>query len=259
MYGDYLANPITMRLYSTDSAYTRFSITPYADAYIHAKYGANASEYSSIRAYAGITSTLTPTTEVDANDLDTYIYGAKNITNIGNLTNMYIGTLNMQNAPRIRELIINDGSVTNNNFNKLELGNISSLEILKVMKCPNLESAVNLSNCPNLREVYLTGTSVPSVLLPETGGVLTLLKLPSTITELKLYNQLELTTLTLEGYTNLQTVIIDNCPNISSISSLLSSIAEYATNIVTFEVKNIDWNFGMSANSIHCANGDIIL
>ena len=250
MYGDYLANPITMRLYSTDSAYTKFSITPYADAYIHAKYGANASEYSYVRAYAGVTSTLTPTTEVDANDLDTYIYGTKNITSIGNLTKMYIGTLNMQNAPRIRELIVNDGSVTNNNFNKLELGNISSLEILKVMKCPNLVDAVNLSNCPNLREVHLTGTKVSSVLLPETGGVLTTLNLPSTITELKLYNQLELTTLTLEGYTNLQTVIIDNCPNISNISTLAFNIATKATNISTFEMKNINWNFTVSQSNI---------
>ena len=250
MFGDYLANPITMRLYSTDSAYTKFSITPYADAYIHAKYGANASEYSYVRAYAGVTSTLTPTTEVDANDLDTYIYGTKNITSIGNLTRMYIGTLNMQNAPRIRELIVNDGSVTNNNFNKLELGNISSLEILKVMKCPNLEDAVNLSNCPNLREVHLTGTKVSSVLLPETGGVLTTLKLPNTITELKLRNQLELTTLTLEGYTNLQTVIIDNCPNISNLITLASNIASKAINISTFEIKNINWNLSSSDSSI---------
>ena len=228
--GSSLSDYITFRTY-TPSVWV--GVEPKADITI----GAFSAMYGTIRwgsvtkserMREGEVKTITAPAGIKFNDTETIIYNASMIKSIGDLSALYIGTVDVSKATNITELIIGSSKTgyQNKNFNVLSLGNNSKLRKLNIQNCPNYTASIDVSGCENIEEIYAKGTKATAVNLAD-GGVLRVLQLPATITNLTLKNQQKLGLgLTMESWANLSTLVVENCPNVDFLSiadSVLSS------------------------------------
>lgn len=228
--GSSLSDYITFRTY-TPSSWA--GVEPKADITI----GAFSAMYGTIR-WGSVTKsermnegeikTITAPSGTKFNDTETIIYNASMIKSIGDLSALYVGTVDVSKATNITELIIGSSvsGYQNKNFSVLSLGNNSKLRKLDIQNCPNYTASIDVSGCENIEEIYAKGTKATAVNLAE-GGVLRVLQLPATITNLTLKNQQKLGLgLTMESWANLSTLVVENCPNVDFLSiadSVLSS------------------------------------
>lgn len=218
--GSSLSDYITFRTY-TPAEWS--GVEPKADITI----GSLAAMYGTIkwgsitkseRMNEGEVKTITAPTDTKFNDTETIIYNASMIKSIGDLSALYVGTVDVSKATNITELIIGSSKAgyQNQNFSVLSLGNNAKLRKLDIQNCPNYTASIDVSGCENIEEVYARGTGATAVNLAE-GGVLRVLQLPASITNLTLKNQPKLGTgLTLETWANIVALVIENCPNINA-------------------------------------------
>lgn len=218
--GDALSQVIQLRGYAKSD----ITVTPYINLYPTVKYG---SYLVQLRGTAGTPATLVcPLDNVD--DTEIYIYSAPHIANAGDLSGLKVGVADFSQAVNIQEVKVGDASVSYDNPNMKRLGFGSNVLLKKVdaRNCSGLgtdeQKTVDMSNCSIIEEVYFDGTSVQGVTLPN-GGVLRILHLPATVTNLTLLNQKNITDLTVAGYSNISTLRIEN----SSVDSkgILNSIS----------------------------------
>lgn len=219
--GSSLSDYITFRTY-TPSVWA--GVEPKADITI----GAFSAMYGTIRwgsvtkserIREGEVKTITAPAGIKFNDTETIIYNASMIKTIGDLSALYVGTVDVSKATNITELIIGSSKAgyQNRNFSVLSLGNNAKLRKLDIQNCPNYTTSIDVSGCENIEEVYAKGTKATAVNLAE-GGVLRILELPATITNLTLKNQPKLGTgLSVDSWANVTTLVIENCPNIEPL------------------------------------------
>lgn len=219
--GSSLSDYITFRTY-TPSVWA--GVEPKADITI----GAFSAMYGTIRwgsvtkserMREGEVKTITAPAGIKFNDTETIIYNASMIKTIGDLSALYVGTVDVSKATNITELIIGSSKAgyQNQNFSVLSLGNNAKLRKLDIRNCPNYTTSIDVSGCENIEEVYAKGTKATAVNLAE-GGVLRILELPATITNLTLKNQPKLGTgLSVDSWVNVTTLVIENCPNIEPL------------------------------------------
>lgn len=241
--GSSLSDYITFRTY-TPSVWA--GVEPKADITI----GAFSAMYGTIR-WGSITKsermregevkTITAPPGIKFNDTETIIYNASMIRTIGDLSALYVGTVDVSKATNITELIIGSSKAgyQNRNFSVLSLGTNAKLRKLDIQNCPNYTTNIDVSGCENIEEIYAKGTGATAVNLAE-GGVLRVLQLPATITNLTLKNQKKLADgLTVESWANLSTLVVENCPNVDFLGiadNILSS-----TNVLKYvRCTNID-------------------
>ena len=100
----------------------------------------------------------------------------------------------------------------------------------------NTSTELDFTNQTKLEELDARGTQVQSVTFAK-GSPLASAKLPSTLTVLKLEYLGKLTTanLTLEGYTNVKTLVIDGCPGLN-----WETLLARCTNVERLRVTGID-------------------
>ena len=228
--GSSLSDYITFRTY-TPAEWS--GVEPKADITI----GSLAAMYGTIkwgsitkseRMNEGEVKTITAPTDTKFNDTETIIYNASMIKSIGDLSALYVGTVDVSKATNITELIIGSSvsGYKNQNFSVLSLGNNAKLRKLDIRNCPNYTASIDVSGCENIEEVYARGTGATAVNLAE-GGVLRVLQLPASITNLTLKNQPKLGTgLTLESWANVVALVIENCPNINALARVKSILAD---------------------------------
>lgn len=219
--GSSLSDYITFRTY-TPSVWA--GVEPKADITL----GAFSAMYGTIRwgsvtkserMREGEVKTITAPAGIKFNDTETIIYNASMIKTIGDLSALYVGTVDVSKATNITELIIGSSKAgyQNQNFSVLSLGNNAKLSKLDIQNCPNYTTSIDVSGCENIEEVYAKGTKATAVNLAE-GGVLRILELPATITNLTLKNQPKLGTgLSVDSWANVTTLVIENCPNIEPL------------------------------------------
>ena len=227
---DYANDIVSLRIY-TPSSYSgvtpnaNITVTPYSDIYAGVRYKANGT-LQQTRATKNVAVTFQAPNET-FNDTETAIYGASNLSSLGDLAPLYCGSLDVSKANKLTSLKVGDSTsgYSNQNLTNLSLGSNKLLKTLDVRNCPNLVAPLNLANCPNIEEVYAEGTGITGVILP-TSGYLKKLHLPATIVDLTIKNQLSLTDLSIAGYTALRTLTVENCPNIDGVA-----LAQLATNL----------------------------
>ena len=227
--GSSLSDYITFRTY-TPSEWT--GVQPKADITI----GAFVAMYGTIRwgsvtkserLNEGEVKTIVAPADTKFNDTETIIYNASMIKSIGDLSALYVGTVDVSKAINITELIIGSSvsGYKNQNFSVLSLGNNAKLRKLDIQNCPNYVSTIDVSGCENIEEIYARGTGATSVNLAE-GGALRVLQLPGTVTNLTIKNQTKLGTgLTLESWANIVALVIESCPNINAIARVKSILS----------------------------------
>ena len=241
--GSSLSDYITFRTY-TPSVWA--GVEPKADITI----GAFSAMYGTIRwgsvtkserMREGEVKTITAPAGIKFNDTETIIYNASMIKTVGDLSALYVGTVDVSKATNITELIIGSSKAgyQNQNFNVLSLGNNAKLRKLDIQNCPNYTTSIDVSGCENIEEVYAKGTKTTAVNLAE-GGVLRILELPATITNLTLKNQPKLSTgLSVDSWANVTTLVIENCPNIEPLD-IAEKILSSDNALVYVRFTNID-------------------
>lgn len=215
--GDALTDVVTLRGYAKDD----ITVTPYADIYATVQYG---SYLVQKRAARNTAYTLEcPLTNV--NDTEIYIYSASQLQSIGDLSGLMVGYADFSLATKLQSLKIGDASeaYSNGNLTELHLGNNTLLRTLDVRNCPNLTQAVDVSGCTNIEHIYLDGTSVTGIALPN-GGILKTLHLPDTVTNLTVRNQTAVSDFTIGGYDNISTLRLENVSDAFDKKAILESI-----------------------------------
>lgn len=238
---DYAENYVTLRIY-TPSEYhgvtpnANITITPFSNMYAGVRYKANGT-LTQKRVEANEVTTFVAPKET-FNDTETAIYGASEISSLGDLAPLYCGTVNVSKASRLINLKIGDktNGYVNTNLKTLSVGTNRLLKVIDVRNCPNLVEPLGLSECPNIEEIYATGSGITGVELPR-SGYLKKVHLPK-VTNLTLRNQLYINDFQIEGYENVTTLNIENCPTIDELE-----ILEQCTNIRRIRLTDVDWSF----------------
>lgn len=237
---NYAKKLISLRIYTPQGEQVitpnaNITITPYSNMYAGVKYRANGILQQQ-RAEANVPVTFIAPAET-FNDTETAIYGASEISSLGDLAPLYCGSVNVSDATKLIELKIGDGTegYINTNLKDLSIGTNKLLKKIDIQNCPNLTNSLGLSNCPNIEEIYAKGSGITGIELSK-SGYLRIIQLPATIANLTLTNQLYIEQLTLEGYDAIKTIHIENCPTIDS-----RSIIESSPNLERLRITNVNW------------------
>ena len=188
--GDALSQWIQIRGYAKADA----TITPYSDIYPTIKYGSYIVQQ---RGKQGVPTTL-PCPLDQVNDTEIYFYSAPQIASVGDLSGFKVGFADFSQATRLQSIKVGDASNTyeNPNLNVLTLGSNRMLSMIDARNCTALgtgdQKSLDLSGCPNIEEVYLDGTKLTGITMPN-GGVLKKVHLPNTISILSVRNQPSIT------------------------------------------------------------------
>ena len=97
------------------------------------------------------------------------------------------------------------------------------LKKVDIRNCPNLTDALDLSLCPSIEEVYAQGSSITAVKLPKSGFVRQL-HLPSSLTNLTITNQKYIEEFSLEGYSKLTTLHIEDVVSVPVEDIMLNAL-----------------------------------
>ena len=225
--GDALSDLIQVRGY----AKANITVTPYADIYPTVKYG---SYLVSERGERNVPTTLiNPLTTV--NDTEIYIYSASQLASVGDLSGLKVGFADFSMATKLQSIKVGDSNVLyeNPNLTELYVGNNALLNTVDARNCSGLTQAVDLSGAANIEYVYFSGTNITSCSLPN-GGILKTLVLPSSVTNLTVRNQPAMTTFSMDDYSNITTLRIENTPNIPMLTILDDMAANSRVRIIGF-------------------------
>ena len=160
------------------------------------------------------------------------------MTSLGDLSPHMVELIDVSGAPHITSLKLGDASegYVNYSMNSITLGNNILLRTLDLRNCVNLTQSVDASGCTNIEAIYLDGTSVTGISLPN-GGILKTLHLPGTITNLTLRNQTALTDFVMSGSSNLSTLRLENNSDVIDPMAILAQMpASSRVRIIGFDI-----------------------
>lgn len=116
-----------------------------------------------------------------------------------------------------------------------------NIKTLSLKGCTGTTGAVDLSDLTRLESVDVRQTKLSDVSLPETNS-LTSVQLPATIQTVDITNQKNVSTLSLEGYGNLQKFVLRNNKLIDSYTHALGIYAAKPAGLKQVEFDNVQWN-----------------
>lgn len=239
--GYYPDDRIILRLYTPDGDLAvvpnhDITVIPFSNIYAGVKYNANGTLQQQ-RAEKNTLVTFKPSADSEFGDTDTYIYGASEMSSIGDLSPMYCGYVDVSKATKLTELIIgsNVEGYTNTNLKTVAVGTNKLLKKINVCNCPSLTDPLALSNCPNIQEVYATGSGITGIELPS-SGYLKKVYLPGTLTNLTVTNQQYIEEFELEGYDTLTTLRIED-----TIGVPVEDIMLNAPNLNRIRLIDVQW------------------
>ena len=178
-------------------------------------------------------------------ELSTYVKGSDGNYTIYGLEGLgdFKFDLNMELLKRLTKFVMNytvSKPNTREKGEKFDLSNMCMLRQVIVRNVKNLKKSIILSS-DLLEEIDFTNTPIIGVTTPPTD-MLTKLVLPDTIKELNLvgYTNLQVSGLKVAGYSNIETLHIENCSNLDSyvIYKACYDAGAKLTNVI---LKGIDW------------------
>lgn len=237
----------------------RFNLTPAMDLYPCIMSGQGRNFYFD-RTEDGEVGTMD---SVGGSNTAVYIVAADYLRSIGDLSQFRIDdttTTNLQiSSKRLETLKIGDVDSTKvtTRLGMLTLSSCPSLITIDARNTANLSGSIDLTNCPRIRQVYLTGTQVAGLSFAE-GSKLETLTLPSTMTAIVLKNLKFLSNLDVTACApNVKSVDIEGCTMLHSfqiLKNIYYSNNLQGTNALTFiRITDID----ETVTSADDPNGDI--
>ena len=211
------------------------TLVPYSDMYVCVKYGSTGEPIHQ-KVKAGETCIF----ESDAERMDfIYVYAASYIQEVGDLSRCFVGDNNFSSATRLQKLVIGstDDGYENTFMTEVLVANNTLLEYLDLRNISGINTVINLSGCSNLKELYAEGTNATGVIFAN-GGLLQIAHLPSTIVSLSMKNLNYVEDFAVNGYDNLQTLIVENVLNVNTYE-----IVNSAPSLKLLRLINLDWDF----------------
>lgn len=175
-----------------------------------------------------------------ATDQEIFIYGAKHLKEIGDISHMTPTSMSLANATKLTKLVCTNNTKLQalgmgGEFDGVNYG-LKNLQLLDLTGCSNLgktsgNSGLDLSYCANLKVLKVKGTALQNVTFDARGGNLEEVYMANSVTSLQLINQYSLTKLEFEtfsgsdylhknGYTmgsKITNLTITNCPKLTEI------------------------------------------
>lgn len=177
-------------------------------------------------------------------ELETYFYPSAQVADVGDLSDYYVGWADFKDGVRLQRIKLGaetdkDGNpYRNERLKTLTLGNSPLLKVLDLTNCVGLgtgnQGSIDISGCTNIEEIYLSGTSLSGVTLPN-GGVIKKLHLPGTLANLTIKNHPLLTeftvdapVLTSDGKLPIEELVLENAGPAIPILDLLACTRDKA-------------------------------
>ncbi|MDH6354743.1 hypothetical protein M2132_001072 [Dysgonomonas sp. PH5-45] len=198
-------------------------------------------QLSAGRGKTGQTYKLTPP-NIQYNNTEVFIYGARGIKSLGDLSGAYPGeSVNVVECVALEDLILGNTAVgyANNILKTLSLGNNTLLKTINVANCKVLNQALELGRCYSLKTVEARGSAITGVALPG-KGVLETLNLPATVTAIYLKNQPNLVNFIVEGYAKLNTIVVDNTPHVDGYALVKQAVETTGNVLGKVRITNIN-------------------
>lgn len=247
--GDFInkdTNTILMRLNSPDGIIDEeiqpdmtIKFKTFSNMYTGVRYGTNGVLNSKYTDRDELVEIAMPEGE-DPNNLDTYIFGANEISELEDLSLLYPNLINLSAASKLTKAIIgnNHPNYKNDVLKNISFSNNRLLKEVNLCNCTGLTSIIDFSLCPDIQYIYATGSKISGVQLPD-SGFLKILQLPSTTSNITLVNQHYIEEFMCEGYDNITTIKIENSENIPIQDMLLGCDPSVLASV---SIKNIEWN-----------------
>jgi hypothetical protein len=247
-------NRITWRQFGTGSD---LQMKTYSEMYVSLGFGAY--DYKTTKRYRcldlenGVTVKNEFTTNV--NDVVMYLFNGDMITDIGNLYEFgNIGSLDLTNAKRLRWLRVGNkdkqAQFINTKLTALVLTACDALEYLDLTSCQGFGTGtgqngiytLDLSKQTLLQEFYCKGATMSGITFPETPSLHTV-HIGGGLSRLRLVNLSGLQNFQMENGSNLQSVIIRNCGEVSKTHSyeIIGNLLVSENKIAEIEIDGIDW------------------
>ena len=210
------------------------TLVPYSNMYVCVKYGSTGEPIHK-KVKAGETCIF----ESDAERMDfIYVYAASYIQEVGDLSRCFVGDNNFSSATRLQKLVIGstDEGYENTFMTEVLVANNTLLEYLDLRNISGINTVINVSGCSNLKELYAEGTNATGVIFAN-GGLLQTAHLPNTLVSLSMKNLNYIEDFDVDGYDNLQTLIVENVPNVSTYDIVNSSPSLKLVRLI-----NLNWN-----------------
>ena len=251
--GSSIGNNLRLRLYEVGRG---FAIKHYQAIYCTLQWGAgNFDDYRNIQpgtySYMPFKASSPQDVTFDIDDADlitelsTYVKGSDGNYTIYGLEGLgdFKFDLNMGLLKRLTKFVMN---YTTSRPNTREIGtnfDLSKMGMLRqviVRNVKNLKKSIILSS-DLLEEIDFTNTPIIGVTTPPTD-MLTKLALPDTIKELNLvgYTNLQVSGLQVAGYSNIETLYIEDCPNLDSYE-IVKACYDAGAKLTNVILKGIDW------------------
>ncbi len=259
-------NILSFRAFGNGSDLT---IKPYTQLYVSVGFGTrdynNTKRYRCIDTEAGVL--VKNEFKSKQNDTIVYIFNSHLLTDIGDLYRFGdLGSIDLTYAVRLRSLRIGSHSdkdtlgtggaylYTNTQLKSLDLRNCVALESLDLTHCVGFGTAtgqngifaLDLSNQTQLRELYLWGSGVTSVTLPQTDTLRTI-ELGANLRTVNLVNLTSLTSFNIQSVQNVTSITILNSPIVDSLSLVSSVYSIGNSQLQQVNVDNISWELNTTA------------
>ena len=195
------------------------TLVPYSDMYVCVQYTSTGTPIHK-KVKAGETVFF----ENNSERMDfVYVYAASFIQEVGDLSRCYVGDNNFSSAVRLQKLVIGstDDGYENTFMKEVLVENNPLLEYLDLRNVSGINTVINVSGCSNLKELYAEGTNALGVIFAN-GGLLETVHLPK-IASLSMKNLSHIKDFVIDGYDNLQTLIVENTPSINTYNIVDSS------------------------------------
>lgn len=148
----------------------------------------------------------------------------------------------LEYCKRLERLILDySGRAANTNLSSrvTNIGNSIALKELVVRNCPNVTGAFNLQS-EKIETIDLRDTGATAVTIPQTDA-LTSIQLGASIHSLSYKDFPNLETLTLQGFGQLATVEIENCPKLDTRTLIEDILAAEDRILRSVKLRGIDW------------------
>ena len=210
------------------------TLVPYSNMYVCVKYSSTGTPIHK-KVKAGETCYF----ENNADRMDfIYVYAASFIQEVGDLSRCYVGDNNFSSATRLQKLVIGstDDGYENTFMNEVLVANNPLLKHLDLRNISGINTVIDVSSCSNLKELYAEGTNATGVIFAN-GGLLQTAHLPN-ITSLSMKNLNYIEDFVVDSYDNLQTLIVENTPNINTYDIVVD-----APSLKLLRLINLNWDF----------------
>lgn len=203
-YEEHTKESITVRANKEGEVY--FDIKTYSPMYIKVEWRNGEEEIKKV----GRNKTVRFSYEIPtATDQEIFIYGAKHLKEIGDISHMSPTSLSLANASRLTKLVCTN----NDNLQALGIGgvadgvsyNLKNLQLLDLTNCSNLGAAsgnnvLDVAYCDNLKVLRVQGTALQNVTFNPKGGNLEEIYMSNSVTSLYLTNQYNLRKVEFAGH-----------------------------------------------------------